>query len=663
MSLDSKTVIFSVAVVSLLVLSCGPSKKLVSIQSGEAKISIKGNEAPSAKMDGNFEVMRDTLKVSGLNGEEMYLMKAVKDDETGEMVASEVLDPSIIVASFRHVAERHGKLDLYFQILVPEAIRDSKWQIRIHPKMIMRLDTVDLHEVMITGERYNKDRMRKYQVYEKLMSSILDEYNLIAHKREIEIFMARNLPEIYSMRLDSAYVSDEEYKTMYDVTQYEIIEHYGLGISKSRKAANERRKVKAARMGEELAEKYPTMFNADYIRLDTLMDDSNHDMFVYDYLQTIDAQKGLRNIKMILSGSVYEGDKKVATISNSEPYTFYISTLSGFYQQRERYMKQVIERRKASNMTLDIQFKVGKADIDPSIGNNASELSQIKHTMASLLQNETYDLDSVVVVAGASPEGSHIKNEYLSGERSHAVSAYVDAFTRHIQDSLQVEAGFNVDEFGNVTQANYTRVDIPFRHYSLGEDWNTLGRLVEADSTFTREQRKTYSRIAKKKDLDAREYELKKENFYRYMADSLYPKLRKVEFEFFLHRKGMVKDTIQTTIPDTTYRKGLEALENMDYDTAVRLLEPYKDFNTAIALMGVDRNYAAAEILTGEKESAEVDYLFAIIWSRLGDEQKAVQFYLDACRLDRNYVHRGNLDPEISYLIKTYNLNADQYEE
>ena len=41
-----------------------------------------------------------------------------------------------------------------------------------------------------------------------------------------------------------------------------------------------------------------------------------------------------------------------------------------------------------------------------------------------------------------------------------------------------------------------------------------------------------------------------------------------------------------------------------------------------------------------------------------GDDQSAVQSYLHACSKEPSYVHRGNLDPEISALIKRYGLNA-----
>ena len=60
------------------------------------------------------------------------------------------------------------------------------------------------------------------------------------------------------------------------------------------------------------------------------------------------------------------------------------------------------------------------------------------------------------------------------------------------------------------------------------------------------------------------------------------------------------------------------------------------------------------------KTSLTCDYnLLAILYARQGDEQEAVRRYLTACRQEPSYVHRGNLDPEISRLIKAYRLNGD----
>ena len=68
----------------------------------------------------------------------------------------------------------------------------------------------------------------------------------------------------------------------------------------------------------------------------------------------------------------------------------------------------------------------------------------------------------------------------------------------------------------------------------------------------------------------------------------------------------------------------------------------------------------AMEILSKMYPSAPVNYLVAILNARMGNEEEAVARYLRACDQDPSYVHRGNLDPEIAYLIKAYNLNAEE---
>ena len=95
----------------------------------------------------------------------------------------------------------------------------------------------------------------------------------------------------------------------------------------------------------------------------------------------------------------------------------------------------------------------------------------------------------------------------------------------------------------------------------------------------------------------------------------------------------------------------------MDYEGAVRILGPYKDYNAAVAYMGAERNESAMQILRTLRRSAQVNYLLAILHARCGDEEAAVQCYIDACRQEPAYVHRGNLDPEIAALIRLYGLN------
>lgn len=79
--------------------------------------------------------------------------------------------------------------------------------------------------------------------------------------------------------------------------------------------------------------------------------------------------------------------------------------------------------------------------------------------------------------------------------------------------------------------------------------------------------------------------------------------------------------------------------------------------------MGLERNATALKILLTLKPDDKINYLLAVLYSRSGDLKNAVEHYLLACKQNPSYVFRGNLDPEISALIKMYNLNSQEDDE
>ena len=90
---------------------------------------------------------------------------------------------------------------------------------------------------------------------------------------------------------------------------------------------------------------------------------------------------------------------------------------------------------------------------------------------------------------------------------------------------------------------------------SSGENWRMLDRLVERDTTLTPEQKESYRNLSTHQDLDAREKAMQSKDYYRHLREKLYPRLRTVRFDFHLHRKGMVKDTVHTTVLDTALKQ------------------------------------------------------------------------------------------------------------
>ena len=645
--------------VVILLYACSTQKKLERLKAGDgpsAQLSLGRQESfvPQIK---NEKVSRDTLKIKDEDGTEILIMKAVKDEETGEMVATDVLDAAMVTARFRNIAERKGKVDLAFQVIVPASMRDSRWQLRFYPDMYVLEDSIRLEPVIITGDAYRKAQLKGYEHYEKFLSRIIEDSTAFINVRQLEIFLKRNIPELYSYKSDSTYVTEEQFLSAYGVSQKQAIEHY---TNKFARHMNERRKARKDKMYAKYV-KAPIV--TEGIRLDTVMVNSEGD-FIYNYVQTINTRPKLRRADIVLSGDIYEQDKMLYTIPSSEPLTFYISSIAAFVDNTERYLTKVVERRASANTECRIDFEVGKADVRPELGENLTGIRRIETTLASLLENETFDLDSIVVSATASPEGTYAANGKLAQKRSEAVSRYFETYMKEYADSLVEAAGVSMDIDGTVMEQTLKVSKIGFTARCIPENWDDLHSLVEEDVVMNVDQKADFFKRFKINDPDAREAKMRTGDYYKYMRSALYPQLRTVKFNFYLHRKGMVKDTVHTTVIDSVYMRGVQALRDMDYDVALDLLRPYEDYNTAVAYMGMERNRNAMRILAKMEKTAEINYLLAILYSREGELDKAVECYVRSCKQNHSYVNRGNLDPEISVLIKMYGLNQeDEYIE
>ncbi len=606
-------------------------------------------------------VRRDTLKVTDLDGREMILMRAIRDEQSGDMVAAEMLDAAMVTARFRNIAERHGKIDLEFQVVVPQSMQDSRWQLRFHPDLFVLEDSLRLDDVVITGADYRKAQLRGYQQYERFLSRIVDDTLLFVDRRNLEIFLERNIPQVYAFKTDSSFVPDEIFTSYFGVTEQQAIDHY---TNKFRLRRNEWRKASRERMFRRYV-KVPLV--TDGIRLDTVIRSESGD-FIYNYVQTINTRPALRKADVVLSGEIFEQDRQLYTVPRTEPLTFYISSVAAFVDGTERYKTMVVSRNLESHASCNIDFRTGSSDIDEQLGGNAREIAFVKENLRNLLLNDSFELDSVTIAASASPEGSVSSNQALTLRRSRSASDYFQRYIAFVRDSVQradglfISVGEDLSE-GVMHGSGRARRDIPFLSRAGGEDWAGLDALVAADPFLTDEQKARYAELSGVADPDQREKGMKGESWYRYVVDTHYPRLRTVRFTFALHRKGMIKDTIHTTELDTVYMKGVQAIRDHDYQAALAFLAPYHDYNTAVAYVALDRNASAREILSELPRTAPVNYMLALLDARRGDDQQAVQHYLDACRQDRSYISRGNLDPEIATLIKTYGLNRETEED
>ena len=632
-------IITSGLAVMALTASCATLRKAERLREERlsARLALPERSAPSFREIELPHLDRDSVAVHEFQGRDVIIMNAVRDESSGEMVANETLQAARVTARFRNVAERNGRVDLEFQVIVPAVMQDSRWQVRFHPKMSILDEIVPLDDILITGRDYRKAQLRGYQQYDRFLRSIVTDSTRFIDRSQLKWFIRRNVP-------------------YFDVTEQQAVDYYTYGVLVRR---NDRKIQDKDRMFRKYVR---APFQTERLRLDTVVVNEAGE-FVYNYVQTIATRPKLRKVDILLSGEIFEQDKVVYDIPGSDPLTFYISSLSAFVDERPRYLDQVISRQVDVQTDARLLFDAGDDSVREELGDNYAELGRIRSLLASLLGEEDFVLDSVVVTAHASPEGSWRANSELSLRRSRSVSRYFTTFMKHYTDSVDRDAGIRLEWEGTTGEgARPSSPEIRFTTYAVPENWDLLDQLVKTDSVLDARQKQRYQVQRAILDPDLREQALRQESDYAYIHRELYPKLRTVVFDFRLHRRDLARDTVHTTMLDTTYMAGIQAIRDRDYQRAVTLLRPYADFNTAIAYCCLDYNASALAILEKLERSAEVDYMLALLYSRAGDDRRAVACYRSACSRNGAFVHRGNLDPEVSKLIRRYELNMSEYE-
>ena len=603
-----------------IVFSCSPYRKMQKIRSGAVGMALSVPEEPPIEEEEDNEMQIDSIR-STLS-DEPIIMNAIKDTETGEMVATDVINASKVTARFRNVAERAGYVSISFDVSVPAAMSDSEWQLKILPFMAIQEDTVSLDALYITGEKYRAGQLRGYQRYRAFLASIITDTTDFIRIGQLEIFLERYYPETYAMKRDSSIIPAPQAENLFGVTQRDALIHY---TKQMKWRFNERRKGRVGKMYEKYV-KDPII--TEGIRLDTVLTSAGGD-FIYRYVHTFRSRPKLRKVTVSLDGKLYEKGECIHEFPFPDELTFYISSLSTLVDDRPKYRMFVLERTVYDNTKAFIDFRQGSSVVDTLLGDNASELRRVIRCIDDVVARDDLELDSLVIVASCSPEGSYAVNRKLSAARSEAVRRYIGRYVpEEWRDSLKAS--------------------------EMPENWEQMRKLVANDTVMSATvKEKITGLIDGMKDPDRVEARIASMPEYRYLREKVYPKLRSVRFDFHMHRTGMLKDTVHTTELDTVYMAGIEALKALDYKKAVSVLRPYDDYNAALAFMSADYNHSALDVLGRlDDTDPKVCYLKAMVLSRLGLHDEALKYY-DLCLAYDPYMrHRANLDPEMHLLVK-----------
>lgn len=382
--------------------------------------------------------------------------------------------------------------------------------------------------------------------------------------------------------------------------------------------------------------KYNLQYNTD-ARLDTIISAGNN--FNYYYSQEIATDES-KSMDLYLKGKVFGLDKSTYSLPQSDTITYFVSSMIQFIDPTPRYVHKIIERHAEANFSAHITFPVGRENVDENLDDNATEIAKVQDIIKQLTWSSEFIIDSINMTASCSPEGKWSANELLAKRRAASLKSY---FAKKLDDKEGVDTLFNAKW--------------------IAEDWQRVSDLIAAEKYryMIGSRDEILSIISSEADPDKRE-RIIKERYpleYKCIKDSIYPKLRTVDFQFNLHRSGMTKDTIHTTEPDTLYDRGRELLKARKYREALAILIEYSDYNTAIAYMSLGYDKPAYDILIKQSLTANCEYLLAVLLSRFGNDKEAVSRYLHSVELDDSKAWRGALDPEINRLIKAYDLNKN----
>jgi outer membrane protein OmpA-like peptidoglycan-associated protein len=245
--------------------------------------------------------------------------------------------------------------------------------------------------------------------------------------------------------------------------------------------------------------------------------------------------------------------------------------------------KEETKKREESG-TAYIMFLTGQSTIRPDLFNNRAELEKIASSINYVKDEPAARITSISIEAHSSPEGTYQSNLELSERRANSLREYV---SRHFDVSSHL-----------------------IRSVGMGEDWDGLVKLIEADTSI--ENRMEILYIIREVGIFAgREKQLMDLSGgrpYRYMLSRLFPRLRRsyyrIEYtvpgftvergkELLVTRPGLLSLEELYIIADS-YEKGSDAFNNV-FEVAVR---QYPE-NTVANL-----NAAAARLLGGDAEKA-----------------------------------------------------------
>lgn len=357
--------------------------------------------------------------------------------------------------------------------------------------------------------------------------------------------------------------------------------------------------------------------------------------FSYFYKQSLPVRPGMRSINIAMETQVIAIDESKFNMRRSDTLSYFISSIAQLVDTTLLHKETVRNRNLSHRQTAYFKFRPNTWRFDINYKDNAAEMAKISKDYDTFQSSRGFAVDSIFMQLGTSLEGEFNRNADLAMNRVADLKKYFVTATP-----------IGKELTGENIRTNY-----------IGEDWNGLVRQIRNSKQMSNKDAivdilgNAYDADKAKKDI-----ETKYPDDFKIMKDSIYPKLEKVEFLFYVHRKDMVEDSEVITVEPENIR-GVRLLQNREYEKALEILINYQDYNFAVCLAALGYNGQAYDVLVKQKATnGNIEYLSAIVAWRLGQEAVAIEHLMKAIQLDESKIFRMELDSDIMEMVDKYKL-------
>lgn len=596
-------ILLTAVMAAQMLLSCSPVRKMERSAQPVGLSQTAKRKLPTAPPAEAIEANGTNVTIIKRDNGISYLTE-IEYEEDGAAISKIDIEKIVVTSSLKSVPERFGFITIDFLVNIPKELQQKDWSIIVTPLLHRTDTTIRLDPVVLRGPRVDRKQDREYQRRDRL------------EKRLEEIDYNR-----YTLRNEQATVAERR-AALFGKPAPVYTER--AAAKRKRRDAHEPGVWQSERNFRYVTEiTQPTYPEA---RLDSVVTQAGN--IRYHYSQNIRADENNARMKLTLEGRARDFWGRELALEARDTLSYTVTSMTGFIDRTPRYIYRIIEKYATVNDRNWITFPLGKSRIIDTLGNNRTELEKMTSRMNTLLNQYEFFIDSIVLTAACSPEGSIRVNDRISRARAHAVRDYL------------------AEKFGD-------QVDTLIEVRWIGEDWDNLIGLLHRSRELEHSDG-IIDIIRSTDEPDRRDVLIRRAypDEYEKMREELYPKLRSVNLKYSLRRVGMVKDTVYTTELDSAYMRGVELLEKKDYRGALKILDPYKDINSAITLMSLGYDKQAYEIMVTTPDTPQRNYMLAILCARSGRIEQGLKFYSRACAADPALEYRGNLDPEIQFLLR-----------